>query len=136
MIKGQCFVAGERRIAMNDEHLRFKLWKEKLNALQALHARDDSDLPLASELWATSDGGPGNNLKSIPLAIAVFRGAALKSDSGVQALASAVREVHLLTGQLPRRQDFETQLYWAISKSYRAVPEENVLWLLKAIGEA
>jgi hypothetical protein len=71
---------------MNEEHLRFKLWKEKLNALQAQHARDDSDLPLASELWATSDGGPGNNLKSIPLAIAVFRGAALKSDSGVQAL--------------------------------------------------
>ena len=121
---------------MNDEHLRFKLWKEKLNALQAKHARDDSDLAVASELWATSDGGPGNNLKSIPLAIAVFRSAALKSDSGVQALASAVREVHLLTGQLPRRQDFETQLYWAISKSYRAVPDENVLWLLKTISEA
>jgi hypothetical protein len=77
----------------------------------------------------------GNNLKSIPLAIGTFRGSAFKSDTGSHALASAVREVHLLTGQLPRRQDFETVLYWAISKSYRAVPDEGVLWLLNAIGE-
>ena len=136
MIKGQCFIASERGIAMNDEHLRFKLWKEKLNALQAKHARDDSDLAVASELWATSDGGPGNNLKSIPLAIGVFRGSALKSEAGLHALASAVREVNLLTGQSPRRQDLETKLYWAISKSYRDAADENVLWLLKTISEA
>jgi hypothetical protein len=120
---------------MNDEHLRYKLWKEKLGSLQAQHARDDSDLALASELWDTYDGGPGNNLKSIPLAIGTFRGSAFKSDTGSHALARAVREVHLLTGQLPRRQDFETVLYWAISKSYRAAPDESVLWLLNAIGE-
>ena len=121
---------------MNDEQLRYKLWKKKLYSLQTQHARDDSDLALASELWATYDGGPGNNLKSIPLAIGTFRGSAFKSNTGSHALASAVREVHLLTGQLPRRQDFETALYWAISKSYRALPDENVLWLLNAIGEA
>src|ERR1700728_1445437 len=121
---------------MIDERLRYRLWKEKLGSLQAQHARDDSDLALASELWATYDGGPGNNLKSIPLAIGAFRGSAIKSDAGSRALASAVWEVHLLTGQLPRRQDFETALYWAISKSYRAVPAENVLWLLNAIGGA
>jgi hypothetical protein len=121
---------------MNDERLRYKLWKEKLSSLQAQHARDDSDLALASELWATYDGGPGNNVKSIPLAIGAFRGSAIISDAGSHALASAVREVNLLTGQLPRRQDFETALYWAISKSYRATPDENVLWLLNAIGEA
>jgi hypothetical protein len=120
---------------MNDDHLRYKLWKAKLGSLQAQHARDDSDLALTSELWATYDGGPGNNLKSIPLAIDTFRGSAFKSDAGSHALASAVREVHLLTGQLPRRQDFETALYWTISKSYRAAPDENILWLLNAIGE-
>jgi hypothetical protein len=121
---------------MNNERLRYKLWKEKLSSLQAQHARDDSDLTLAAELWAANDGGPGDNLKSIALAIAIFRGSALKSDAGAQALASAVREVHLLTGRLPRRQDLETTLYWAIGKSYRAVPDQNVLWLLEAIGEA
>jgi hypothetical protein len=120
---------------MSDERLRYKLWKDKLGALQAQHERDDSDLTLASELWATYDGGPGNNLKSIPLAIGTFRGSALKSDAGSHALANAVREMHLLTGQLPHRQDFETALYWAMSKAYRATSDENVLWLLKAIGE-
>lgn len=123
-------------IAMNDERLRYKLWKEKLGSLQAQHARDNSDLAVASELWATYDGGPGNYLKSIPLAIGTFRGPALRSDAGPLALASAVWEVHLQTGQLPCRQDFETGLYWAISKLYRAAPDEKVLWLLKTICEA
>ncbi len=121
---------------MNDERFDYKIWKEKLGSLQARHARDDWNLALTSELWATYDGGPGNNLKSIPLAINTFRGSAFKSDAGSHALARAVREVHLLTGQLPRRQDFETALYWTISKSYRAARDENVLWLLNAIGEA
>ena len=40
---------------MNDVRLHYKLWKEKLSSLQAQHARDDSDLALASELWATPD---------------------------------------------------------------------------------
>ena len=51
---------------MIDERLRYRLWKEKLGSLQAQHARDDSDLALASELWATYDVGPGNNLKVFP----------------------------------------------------------------------
>jgi hypothetical protein len=96
----------------------------------------DSDLALAAELWAASDGELGDNLKSIALALAIFRGSAFKSDAGAQALASAVREVHLLTGQLRRRQDFEVALYWAISKSNRDAPNEDGLWLLRAIGEA
>jgi hypothetical protein len=33
---------------MNNERLRYKLWKEKLSSLQAQHARDDSDLKLAA----------------------------------------------------------------------------------------
>jgi hypothetical protein len=47
---------------MNDDYLRYQLWKEKLGSLQAQHARDDVDLALASELWVICDGRPGNNL--------------------------------------------------------------------------
>jgi hypothetical protein len=109
-------------------------WRTRLIALEAEHARDGSRLEISESLWSTLDGGVGNNLKSVPRAVKTFRGIALRSPAGLERLASSLKEVFEISGQLVVRSDLDDELYWAMSRTHRDADSESVRWLRATVG--
>ena len=119
---------------MNKQYSSHFEWREKLQDLEHRHAKYPLDLELANKLWNSLDSGINDNLKSGARALKTFHEAALSSQEGMEALASAFMEVFDLTGQAPNIKDFSQELIAAIRNVPITGRSENLQWLIVCLG--
>jgi len=95
---------------------------------------DPENIELANRYWRNLGRGDYRCGRHV---IEAYREAALASSAGGAALASAYRELFLVSGEGPRPVDFDTRLVEALKSYIPDIPEAertDIRWVLQTIA--
>ncbi len=118
-------------------------WEQRNRKLAALREelqRSPANLDLANLYWRALAGDRAKNegdYRTGRDVIDAYREAALLSKEGVEAFASAYRELFHISGEIPRIALFDGPLVLSLKEKLPEMPEtdrRNVEWILHSIG--